>query len=230
VVFFFTDHGMRFWRHKQFCHDGGLHVPLIVAWFGTDKVASGKVREDLVSGIDIGATSLGLAGIGIPEYMEGRDLFAADFEPREYVISARDRCDYTIDRIRTVRTQQYRYIRNFKTDRPYMQPNYRDGWESSRLMRKLYADGKLNEVQARFWAKERPEEELYHIAKDPHETVNLAGDPRYADVLSRHREILEKWVAETDDKGQYPEKPEGLRFMLEYWGNKCTNPEYDAVR
>ncbi|MEX0314379.1 MAG: sulfatase-like hydrolase/transferase, partial [Allomuricauda sp.] len=33
IVFFFSDHGMRITRNKQFLYDGGLHVPLIITDF-----------------------------------------------------------------------------------------------------------------------------------------------------------------------------------------------------
>lgn len=232
VIFFFSDHGMRLWRHKQFCYDSGLHVPLVVSWEGNQNQLRklGAVRNDLVSGLDIAATSLVLAGIPIPETMESRDLFAPDFSPRDYVISARDRCDFTIDRIRTVRTQRFRYIRNFLTNRPYMQPNYRDDWEITQLMRKLHADGELDEIQDRFWSDKRPSEELYDLANDPHEINNLAAHPDYAAELKKHRNILEQWIRDTDDKGQYPEDDANLRFMLDWWGERCVNPEYDRVR
>ncbi|MEN8663166.1 MAG: hypothetical protein ACN4GF_11525 [Lentimonas sp.] len=55
---------------------------------------------------------------------KGANLFNAEYQ-RDYVIGVRDRCDFTIDRIRTVRTEGFRYIRNFLTDRPYMQSQYR---------------------------------------------------------------------------------------------------------
>jgi arylsulfatase A-like enzyme len=232
VLFFFSDHGMRLWRHKQFCYDSGLHVPFIMSWPGNPQKLGGEgsVRRDLVNGIDIAATSLALAGIEIPAYMEGRDLFARAFVPREYVISARDRCDYTIDRIRTVRTERFRYIRNFLLDRPYMQPNYRDAWEITQTMRQLHADGKLDVVQDRFWSSERPAEELYDLQNDPHEKENLAGRLEFEDELIRHRQILEEWIRETDDKGQYPEDSAGLKYMFDWWGEKCVNPEYDQFR
>jgi arylsulfatase A-like enzyme len=232
VIFFFSDHGMRLWRHKQFCYDSGLHVPFVVCWEGNPEGLGGAgiVRDDLVNGIDIAATSLALAGIPIPETLESRDLFAEDFKPRDYVISARDRCDYTIDRIRTVRTAQFRYIRNFLTDRPYMQPNYRDQWEITQVMRKLHYEGKLDEIQDRFWSDIRLSEELYDIKNDPHGIHNLAGNPDFASELEKHRKILEKWIKDTDDKGQYPEDDANLKFMLDWWGEKCVNPEYDRVR
>lgn len=232
VIFFFSDHGMRLWRHKQFCYDSGLHVPFIVCWPGNPKAlgGAGTVRDDLVNGLDIAATSLALAGIDIPKTMESRDLFANNFTPRNQVISARDRCDYTIDRIRSVRKKRFRYIRNFLPDRLYMQPNYRDQWEITQLMRKLHEDGKLDEIQDRFWADERPEEELYDIKNDPHEINNLADYPEYAEELKRHRQILIDWITETDDKGQYPEDRASLKYMFDWWGEKCVNPEYDQFK
>lgn len=232
VIFFFSDHGMRLWRHKQFCYDGGLHVPFIMSWPGNPNQLGGKgtVREDLVNGLDISATSLALAGISIPDYMESRDLFAKRFKPREFVISARDRCDFTIDRIRTARTKQFRYIRNYFTDRPYMQPNYRDEWEITKMIRKLHAEGKLNPIQDRFWSEERPAEELYDLENDPHEIHNLAHVSSYSEELQGHRNSLENWVKETDDKGQYPEDKPNLKYMFDWWGEKCVNPEYDIFR
>jgi arylsulfatase A-like enzyme len=235
VVIFFSDHGMRLWRHKQFCYDSGLKVPLIVSHpGGLDHVGgSGLVRDDLVSGLDITATSLVFAGIPVPSFMEGRDLFAEGFQPRDHVISARDRCDYTIDRIRTVRTGRFRYIRNFFPDRPYMQPNYRDEWNITQLMRQLHAEGSLDPIQDRFWSTERPSEELYDLEEDPYEINNLAFHTQYGDVLSKHRRMLSQWIDKTDDKGRYPEDSPNLKYMLDVWrgrGVEPMNPEYDHLK
>lgn len=236
-VFFFSDHGMRLWRHKQFLYDSGIQVPFILTYFdengtmaATKAWEKGSIFSDLISGLDIGTTSLGLAGIDIPTYTEGRDFLATDYQPREYVISARDRCDFTIDRIRSVRSRNFKYIRNFKLDRPYMQPNYRDEWEVTQRMRQAYADGELDEIQARFWEAERPAEELYDLQKDPDEIHNLAANPGFQTELERHRKILKSWITATDDQGQYPESLAGLRFMYERWGEKCINPEYDVLK
>ena len=231
IVFFFSDHGMKGMRHKQFCYDGGLHVPLIITDYRRQAVLqTGAVRTDLVSSIDVAATSLTLAGIPIPEYMESRDLFASDFVPRDYIIAGRDRCDFTIDHIRAVRTQRYKYLRNFLTDRPLMQPNYRDGSEPYLVQKQLYAEGKMTAEQAQFWSQERPAEELYDLQSDPHEIHNLADNPQYSDVLEKLRAVLENWMKETDDQGQYPESVEGLRFMYERHGERCVNPEFEIVR
>lgn len=227
VVFFWTDHGMRLYRHKQWLYEGGIHVPLVVMGPG---IKARSVRSDLVSGIDITVSTLALAGISRRSWMEGRDIFAAEYRPREYVIGARDRCDYTIDRVRTVVTERYKYIRNFMTDRPFMQPQYRDGRPYVEICRDLHKKGQLNAVQEFWWSDDRVPEELYDLEIDPHEIHNLANDPGHAAVLEAHREILTNWIKTTDDQGQYPESVESLRGVLTLWGKEAVNPEYDKAR
>lgn len=233
IVFFFSDHGMRLTRHKQFLYDGGILVPLIIADFrNTTMSGSGSVSEELISGIDLGPTALAMADIPIPEYMEGRDFFDNSVSPREYVISSRDRCDFTIDRIRSLRSKEFKYIRNFMPERPYSQLTYMDvdGVEFVKVMKQLHKENKLNSVQDRFMSSVRPEEELYNIILDPYELNNLANNPDYADELKKYANILDQWIIDTDDKGQYPENEENLKFMLGIWGKNAINPEYDILR
>jgi arylsulfatase A-like enzyme len=228
IVFFFSDHGMRLPRHKQFLYEGGIRVPLVIAGPG---VPAGAVREDLVSGIDLGATALKMAGINLPPTMQGRDIFAEGFH-RDFVVSARDRCDYTIDRIRAVTTDRYKLLRNFMTDRPYLQPQYRDERDTMKVLKQLYQEGELNEVQARFVSEERPAEEFYDLEADPHEIDNLvhSPDPEHQRALGELRTLLDRWIVETDDQGRYPESPEALKAVIQRWGDKAVNKEYDAVR
>ena len=203
VIFWFSDHGNPDnVRAKQFCTEAGTHVPLIVTG-PHKKLVPGTVRNELVSMLDVCATSLALVGIPIPDYFDGRDLLADDFAPREYVISARDKCDDTWDRIRAVRTDRYRYIRNFMTDRILFQRQYRYGREYSKFLLKGHAEGTLPAITEEIFFGPRPAEELYEIGEDPDEINNLAEDPKYKDELERHRKILDDWINETDDKGQY---------------------------
>jgi len=206
VVVFWTDHGMYHVRGKQFLYDEGIRIPLIIRW--PDVIEGGKVREDLVSHIDVSATSLYLAGIDVPDHMEARPLFGPEHKQRDYIIAARDRCDKTVDRIRCVRTKRYKYIRNFYPERPLIQPNkYADSRYAMKVMRKLLAEGKLNSVQARLFAPSRPQEELYDLIDDPHEINNLDKSPRHRKTLKNMRAILVNWIKQTGDKGQFPEDP-----------------------
>ena len=226
VIFFWTDHGMKLYRHKQWLYEGGIRVPMIASGPGIEK---GVARKDLVSGIDITATTLALSETPKPNWVEGENLLAKDFK-RNYVVSARDRCAVAIERVRAVTTQRFKYLKNFMTDRPFMQPQYRDDSDYVEDARELYKEGKLDAAQSFSWAPERVAEELYDLKKDPFEINNLAADPAHAKQLERHRKILTRWIKKTDDKGQYPETVVALKGVLEQWGEKAVNSEYEKAR
>jgi arylsulfatase A-like enzyme len=227
LIFLFSDHGYKLHRHKQMLYEGGIHMPLIVVGPG---VEAGQVRSDLVSGIDVTAASLAATGQAVPAAMEGRNFLADDYVAREYVVAARDRCDYTIEKIRAVVTPRFKYLRNYLTDRPYMQPTYKDPWEVTQKFRDMMARGEMNETQQLLFGEDRQPEEFYDLQNDPHEIRNLAGNPNFAEHLEKHRTYLAQWIDETGDQGQQPESDVGLRCALKRWGEKCVNPEYDKVR
>jgi uncharacterized sulfatase len=207
IVFFFGDHGRAHVRGKQFLYEGGIHVPLIVRWPG--HVGGGTVSEALVSAIDLAPTSLGLAGIEPPEHMQGRPFLGPGTRTRDYIIAARDRCDETYDRIRCVRDQRYKYIRNFYPNLPYTQTNLYKlrQYPVLTLMQVLHARGELSPAQEAFMAPGRPPEELYDLDEDPHEIRNLAEDPEQQLVLESMRGLLEGWITGTGDRGEIPEDP-----------------------
>lgn len=207
VIFFLTDHGISHARGKQFLYDEGIHVPFIVRGPG---IASGRVRDDLVQHIDLAAISLGLAGIDVPKWMEGRDVLARGYKPRDAVFAARDRCDETMEHLRAVRTDRYKYIRNYLHLRPHLQPNrYKDDKRIVSRLRELNELGKLNDLQRQLlFSPTRPKEELYDVSVDPHEVKNLALDPKHAATLEGLRKSLSRWEEETGDKGRKPEPME----------------------
>jgi arylsulfatase A-like enzyme len=215
IIFFFGDNGRPHFRGKQWLYEGGIHVPLVVRW--PDKRKAGDVNEELVSAVDITATSLHLAGIKVPEYMQGQNFLGPKGKYRDYVIAARDRCDETVDRIRCARTKKYKYIRNYYPERPYTQLNrYKESeYPVLRLMKRLNAQKKLTPEQALFFASNRPPEELYDLQNDPHEVKNLAGNPKFDGKLIEMRQILDAWIEETGDQGGIPEDPSVVEFYLE---------------
>ena len=199
VVIFMTDHGISHARGKQFLYDEGLHVPLVIAGPG---IAAGVIRNDLVEHIDITATSLALAGIEIPATMQSQNILATDYQPREAIFAARDRCDETVDFIRCLRTDRYKYIRNFLPERPHLQPNrYKDGKSILIALREAHAAGTLDETQEMLFAATRPAEELYDLASDPDELHNLAADPAYRRQLLALREQLQAKMKAIGDQG-----------------------------
>lgn len=205
IIIFMGDNGISHARGKQFLYDEGIRMTFIVRGPG---IPAGVVRSDLIEHIDMSPTSLAWAGIKVPEWMQGRDIFSPDYQKRDAVFAARDRCDETVDRIRSVRTEQFKYIRNFFPLRPMLQPNaYKDGKEIIKRLRELHAQGKLNELQEKLlFSPVRPAEELYDVQADPFETVNLAGDPKYRQTLETLRARLDRWMKETKDQGLESEK------------------------
>jgi len=210
VVFFYGDHGRPFPHGKQFLYDEGLAIPLIIRWPGV--IEPGTTREELVSMLDFAPTVLRIAGAGVPEHMDGAPFLGEGVVERESVYASRDRVDDAVDRIRCVRTKQFKYIRNFHPGKPYdMSETYMLMMHPTlAVLRRWNEQGKLNEVQSKWMAPRRPEEELYDLEKDPWETNNVAGDPAYEEILLKLRGELDAWVEETGDKGQYPEPEEFL--------------------
>jgi arylsulfatase A-like enzyme len=215
VVVLFGDNGQAHIRGKQFCYEEGLHVPLIIRW--PDKFPApahftpGTVDDRLLEAIDLAPTMLAIAGVAVPSAMQGQPFLGDDVpEPRQYAFGARDRCDATTFRMRTVRDDRYRYIRNFTPDRPFLQANaYKErAYPAWNLLKELHAEGKLTPVQEFLAAPTMPEEELYDLVADPDEIHNLADDPAHQAELKRLRTVLEQWIVDTNDQGRTPEPPE----------------------
>ena len=205
LIVFLTDHGISHARGKQFLYDEGTRVGFILRGPGVPK---GEIRNDLVSAnIDAPALSLAAAGLPVPIWMQGRDLLAKNFQPREAIFAARDRCDETVDGIRSLRSARWKYIRNFYPDRPMLQPNaYKDSKAIVQTLRRLHDDKQLSELHERLlFAPTRAPEELYDLTTDPYELNNLAALPDQESNLLTLRAQLDKLMAETRDQGREPE-------------------------
>ena len=176
-----------------------------------------------MASIDVTATTLALAGVPKPEAMQGRVfLTAQQAPPRYYVFGGRDRGDETVDRIRTVRSKRFRYLRNFYPERPFLQQNlYKEAsYPVIWLMRKLHEEGKLTPEQAYLMNPTRPEEELYDLLNDPYEIHNLADSAAYGEILEQMRSELDEWIEATGDQGRTSEDPAVAAYyegMMHEW-------------
>lgn len=224
IVVFFGDHGSGLSRGKRWPYDSGLRVPFLVRWPG--HVKPGSVRDDLVCFLDLAPTVLSLAGAAVPKHMQGRVMLGEKTQPApKYVFAARDRMDETYDRIRSVRGERYRYVRNFHPELPYMQyVNYMDEMPIMRDWRRLAFEGTLNKTQMLFMSRTKPKEELYDLDKDPHEINNLADAPDHQATLKEMRAALDKWIVDTKDLGEVPEKELIARGLVK----DVLSTEYDA--
>ncbi len=207
IVFFFADHGLGVPRHKRTLYDSGLHVPLIVRFpsrfRNLSPVKPGEKTDRLVSFVDFAPTLLSVAGLPIPDYMQGRPFLGRKKSaPRKYVYGAASRVDEVYELSRSVRDKRYKYIRNYMPHLPYIQPSeYPDRAEIMQELYRVVAEGNLTGVQKLFWRPTKPLEELYDTSADPHEIRNLAGSTEHRHILERLRKAHRKWMAETHDIG-----------------------------
>lgn len=214
IVFYYGDHGGVLPRGKGYAYESGLNVPFVVyapeKWRHLLPVNAGKSVDGFVSFIDFGPTVLNLAGVDVPETMDGKPFLgegvtARDLDRRDEAFGYADRFDEKYDLVRTFRKGKYKYIRNYQpfnfdglfNDYRYKMLAYRE-WSA------MYQAGELNAVQSQFF-EPREAEALYDIEKDPHETNNLADDPKSASVLRDLRQRLTNQVKEISDLSFLPE-------------------------
>ncbi|MEM7143856.1 MAG: sulfatase [Verrucomicrobiota bacterium] len=222
-------------RGKTNCYDLATRVPMLVRH--PPSIPAGRRVTDFVSVMDVGPTLLEVAGLEVPESMDGRS-----FHPqltskkngwidkkRDFVVIGRERhvpearAGQLPYPMRAIRSKDYLYIRNFKTDRwPMGTPQnaanvtnpdelYALGLETRTAYPDL--DGSLTKAymmsqrdqpgtDAELFAltmTQRPSEELYHIKKDPEHLENLTNDPELAPVLEKFRSQVDKIMQDTKD-------------------------------
>ena len=216
VIVFFADNGRLDARGIHWCWDSGLHVPMIVHWPknfpAPPQYRAGTVNDQVISLLDLTATTLWMAGLERPALMQSRIFLGERADvPRTFAFSARDRIDETVVRLRSVRGRRYHYVRNYTPGAGFLTLNrYKEKcFPVKPLMRRLHAEGKLTGPAAELM-KPLPAELLYDTQADPHEIRNLADsdEPAHQSALIRMRAALDTWITETGDRGAWPEPRE----------------------
>ncbi|QDU79509.1 Arylsulfatase [Polystyrenella longa] len=211
IILFWSDHGVGLPRAKRWLYDSGTHIPLITRipeQFRMDGQGEpGTVNDQLVSSIDFGPTVLKLAGVEIPENIQGQPFIGSDLPaPRDYVYGARDRMDERYDIIRMVRDKKYKYIRNYEPWKPILEyVSYLEQGATMSNMRDLHEAGELPPKIDNLFTEPKAIEELYDCEADPHEMTNLANHLEYHEVLARMRNEHLRWMKEVRDLGLIPE-------------------------
>jgi N-sulfoglucosamine sulfohydrolase len=146
--------------------------------------------------------------------MQGRPFLGPQTaEPRDAVFATRDRVDESYDMIRSVRTKDYLYVRNYYPNEPFpIWVPYLSNMPIYKEMLRLDAEGKLTGPQKSWFSYSRPPEELYDVKTDPYQIKNLVNDPSLRKVLDDLRRRHEQWTRETNDLGHMNE-PEMINMM-----------------
>jgi arylsulfatase A-like enzyme len=220
IIFFFSDHGDGMPYFKRELYDRGLRAPLLIK---APFLEAGSQSNELISFVDFAPTLLSLAGVPIPESMQGQAFLGPQKSatPRKYSFAARDRMDSEYDRVRAVTDGEFKYIRNYMPEKPnYQNVKYRLQNPLMIHLLELNSKGLLNANQARWFAPTKPAEELYDTKTDPWEFKNLIGNPLYEVKLRELRNAHENWVLTYGDLGALVE----MDMVRNWWGGKDSPP------
>lgn len=195
VIIFFGDNGRPHLRDKQFLYEAGLQVPLIIRFPGGKN--GPQVCNDLISLIDVSATSLGLAGIELPGYIQGKLFLGPLKETRRYVYGFRQRMGDAVDDSRSITDGRYKLIWNRMPEVPWMQlSSYKKTfYPAYALYQDLYEKGELDYPFNLFMADSKPEIELYDLQSDPYELKNLVGTAIFQTTGKQLLRILKEKIA-----------------------------------
>ena len=194
-----ADNGRPFPRAKTRLYDSGIKTPWVVHF--PEVIKQPAVTESFVSVIDLSATCLELAGIGRPDFIQGRSFLPILKDPKATVrdmVFAEQNWHVYKNHSRMVRFGDYLYIKNNYPNQSnfsveaYYDPAARDLWSA-------HAAGKTTPAQQQIFANPCPEEEFFQVKKDPHQITNVAADPRHASAIGKARELLATWTEQTGD-------------------------------
>jgi len=207
AMFVYTsDNGAQWPFAKWNLYDAGIRMPFLASWPG--KIQPGSRCEAMLSFTDIVPTFIEAAGGKPPEGIDGRSFLpvlngGAQRHRSEIFATHSGDGNMNVYPMRCIRTDRYKYILNLNPEFEYGthidRAGPRDGrtyWDS--WAEKAKTDVKAAETIKRYQA--RPREELYDIARDPHEMQNLAADRRFTRVLEDFRARVEKWMTEQNDQ------------------------------
>lgn len=216
IVIVTSDNGMPFPRCKANVYDSGSHMPLAVRWGAKGK--GGRKVDAFVSLSDLCPTFLEAAGLAPTEEMTGRSILgmvsgADEGGGRDRVFIERERHANVreADRsypVRALRTERYLYVRNLRPDLwPAGDPQV---WKAvgpfgdidpgpTKALILSQRDDPKTATFFRLACAKRAGEELYDLAKDPNQVVNVAADPAYAGALQQMRRDTDEWMKQTKD-------------------------------
>lgn len=186
IIVYTADQGMILGEHdfqdKRWMYETSIRMPFIMRV--PDSKLLGTHCKQMIGNVDFAPTLLSLAGCNEkPNYMQGRDfsgLFCGEnVETRDthYYRYWMHMEHHDIPAHFGIRTEDYKLIffygRHYKPEK-----------EGTKSMAWMKVSNYIVPTPVSF--------ELYDLKNDPHETTNLANDPRYADILT---ELKAKLIA-----------------------------------
>ena len=207
TLFIYTaDHGGAWPFGKWSLYDAGIRVPLIIAWPGHVKPAS--TTDAMVCWPDLLPTFIELAGGQVPANIDGKSFAGVlrgdtnTHRDRAFAAQSGDG-DFNVYPIRSVRSPDWKYIRNLHPEFQFHTHISRSTGPSGLVYWKTWLSTAEKDPIAAAIVKrytERPAEELYDLKSDPFEQHNLAAEPRHAARLAEMSTELTAWMKQQGDQ------------------------------
>ncbi|TNJ46038.1 sulfatase [Tamlana fucoidanivorans] len=211
IIFFFSDHGGCLPRGKGFPFESGLKIPLIVyippAWAKKLDIKTGYIETRNVGFVDFAPTFLSIAGVNIPDFMEGIPFLGKKVEEsRKLQFGFRSNQEnYHFDPSRTVSDGRFKYIKNYIPHKPFCLRNlYQWGMPANQAWDTYIISGICKNEDWLIPYKPKEDEMLFDLENDPWELNNLANNSNFKEKLKFLREEMAKHVRETHDLGFFP--------------------------
>ncbi|MDZ4688346.1 MAG: sulfatase [Planctomycetaceae bacterium] len=214
LTIFTSDHGAQWPFGKWNLYDAGIRIPLIAVWPG--RIKPNTTNPAMVQWVDLLPTFIDLAGGQVPEGLDGRSFAAVlkgattDHRDRIFTTHSGDGYRMNVYPIRSVRTRDWKYIRN-------LHPEFQHHSHISRAAGKdglIYWTSWLRATEQTLEATaivmrhmQRPREELYDLIADSFELHNLAPVTAHADRLTAMRAELDGWMTSQGDQQTVFGKP-----------------------
>lgn len=214
TLFIYTaDHGAQWPFSKWNLYDVGIRIPFIAEWPGHLKPAS--VSDAMICWPDMVPTFIELGGGKVPDGIDGKSfvgvLLGTTTTHRDRVFTTHSGDgDFNVYPIRSVRTRDWKYIRNLHPEFQHQSHISRSTGPSGLEYWKTWLAAAESDPTAAATLKrlaERPAEELYNLINDPFEQHNLAAEPAQASRLTEMRADLDAWMKQQDDKQTVFGKP-----------------------
>ncbi len=220
LIVYSSDNGVAFPGAKTNLYDSGMRLPLLVR--SPDQKRRGIVNSTMISWVDITPTLLDFAGVkevSAPVITANADRTADTQKTRKYAFHGRSflpilerenpegwdevYASHTFHEVtmyypmRVIRTRQHKLILNLA--HPLSFPFASDLYDSATWQGVLKRGDQLYGKRTIAAYNHRPRFELYDLAADSDEVVNLAGNPSYSKVLADLQGKLRKFQEHTQD-------------------------------
>ncbi|MFT6178402.1 MAG: N-acetylglucosamine-6-sulfatase [Akkermansiaceae bacterium] len=196
IIIYTGDQGFMLGEHdfqdKRWMYEESQRMPLLVRY--PKKIKAGTVIDSCVENVDFGPTMLDMAGLKVPDSMQGKSF-------KQHLETGKEPAGWK-------QTAYYRY---------WMHMVHHDNPAHVGIRTKTHKLIYFYGCNYDGGYQTPPAWELYDLSKDPHEALNIYNDPANAALVAD----LKKQLAETrkrvgDDGSHYPAAEKVLQEFWDY--------------